>query len=452
MTRWSLRARMLALSALATVTALVIAAWSIAGILSRFVTEGLDRRLDAQIAMMASAVRSDGSVDRALVERRIGIMPSGPDWRWRIDGPDGAIGSADFPTLDAPPPPPAPLPPGPAPTPPPVPQPPPAVAPLPKAPQPRTGSDSGGTVHAREASITTSRGVVTLTAAAPSQVVARPIRAALVPLLSVIATLAVLFTLAALFQLRLALKPITALREQLAQIREGTRTAVDEDQPAELRPLALELNALSGESAAALQAARASAANLAHALKTPVATLALTLENDPRAAGQITRIEGVIRHHLAKARTIAVAHRARTPLGSAVADVVGVIRTLHPALTIDVAVPDALDVALDAHDLSEILGNLLDNAARHARSRIAVSAKAEDGRVAVTIEDDGPGIAASQRDLALQPGIRLDETPQGDGFGLAIVRDLVALHGGTLALAEGRWGGLLVALSLLRAG
>jgi signal transduction histidine kinase len=200
-----------------------------------------------------------------------------------------------------------------------------------------------------------------------------------------------------------------------------------------------------------LQAARASAANLAHALKTPVATLALTLENDPRAAAQIARIEGVIRHHLAKARTIAVAHRARTPLGSAVADVVGVISTLHPALTIDVAVPDALDVALDAHDLSEILGNLLDNAARHARSRIAVSAHVEDGRVAVTIEDDGPGIAASQRDLALQPGVRLDETPQGDGFGLAIVRDLVALHGGRLDLAEGRWGGLLVALSLLRA-
>lgn len=107
MTRWSLRARMVALSALATLAALAIAAWSIAGILSRFVTEGLDQRLDAQIAMMASAVRSDGSVDRALVERRIGIMPSGPDWRWRIDGPDGAIGSADFPALDAPPPPPA---------------------------------------------------------------------------------------------------------------------------------------------------------------------------------------------------------------------------------------------------------------------------------------------------------------------------------------------------------
>lgn len=442
----SLRARMLALSAIAALAALVIAAWSIAGILTRFVTEGLDQRLDAQIAVMASAVRDDGTIDRARIDNQIGVMTLRPDWRWRISGPDGEIGSSDFPTLDPAPlvPPHLPL----LPPPPGAPAPAAEGVPTPSAPAPRDGQDSGGRVHARQAVIRTSRGAVTLIAAAPSQVIARPIRAALLPLLSVIAVLAVLFTLAALFQLRLALKPIAALRDQLGEIRQGTRTTVEEDQPAELKPLAVELNALSRESAAALQAARASAANLAHALKTPVATLALTVDGDVRATSQIARIEEVIRRHLARARTAAVAQRARTPLAPAVADVAQVIGSLHPGLALSVDVPSALAVSLDAHDLSEILGNLLDNAARHARSAIAVTAWADGDHTRVAIEDDGPGIAADQRELALQPGVRLDEAPQGDGFGLAIVRDLVALHGGTLNLAEGAQGGLRVELAL----
>ncbi|MBB3357430.1 MULTISPECIES: HAMP domain-containing sensor histidine kinase [unclassified Novosphingobium] len=442
----SLRARMLALSAIAALAALVIAAWSIAGILTRFVTEGLDQRLDAQIAVMASAVRDDGTIDRARIDNQIGVMTLRPDWRWRIIGPDGEIGSSDFPTLDPAPlvPPHLPL----LPPPPGAPAPAAEGVPTPSAPAPRDGQDSGGRVHARQAVIRTSRGAVTLIAAAPSQVIARPIRAALVPLLSIIALLAVLFMLAALFQLRLALRPIAALRDQLGQIRHGTRTTVDEDQPAELKPLAVELNALSRESAAALQAARASAANLAHALKTPVATLALTVDGDVRATSQIARIEEVIRRHLARARTAAVAQRARTPLAPAVADVAQVIGSLHPGLALSVDVPSALAVSLDAHDLSEIVGNLLDNAARHARSAIAVTAWADGDHTRVAIEDDGPGIAANQRELALQPGVRLDEAPQGDGFGLAIVRDLVALHSGTLNLAEGAQGGLRVELAL----
>ncbi|WP_179562864.1 sensor histidine kinase [Sphingomonas sp. R3G8C] len=441
MKRWSLRARMLALSAVATVVALGIAGWSVAGILTHFVTEGLDQRLDAQIALMAGAVRDDGTIDRTRIEQRIGIMTLRPEWRWRIIGPDGEIGSTDFPALDpAPPPPPG------------EPRPPAGLLPAPSLPVPREGMAGEGHVHARQAVISTSRGTVTLIAAAPPQVIARPIRAALVPLLSVIAVLAVLFTLAALFQLRLALRPIALLREQLGEIRLGTRTTVDEDQPAELKPLAVELNAMSCESAAALHAARASAANLAHALKTPVATLALTVEDNPQATSQIARIESVIRHHLARARSVAVAHRARTLLAPAIADVTGVIRSLHPALAISVDVPGSLAVTLDGHDLSEILGNLLDNAARHARTAVSVSAWAEGGRILVAIEDDGPGIAADQRELALQPGIRLDETPQGDGFGLAIVRNLVALHGGGLDLREGQRGGLLVYLSLQSAG
>lgn len=436
---WSLRARILTLSAAATLLALAIAGWTTAGILTHFVTEGLDQRLDAQIALMASAVRDDGTVDRARIERRTSAMTLGSDWRWRIVGPAGTIGSADFPALDPPPPPPAGL------------GPPPGAWPAPAHPIPRDGADGDGPVHARQATITTSRGPATLIAAAPSRVIARPIRAALMPLLTVIAVLALLFALAAFFQLRFALRPVLALRDQLGQIRRGTRTSVDEDQPAELKPLAIELNALAIESAAALHAARASAANLAHALKTPVATLGLTVGDSPEATAQIERIEEVIRHHLARARTVAVAHRARTQLTPVVADVTAVIGSLYPAAATTIDIPEDLFVSLDVHDLSEIIGNVLDNAARHARTAVSVRARPDGRHIVLAIEDDGSGIPAELREQAMQPGVRLDQTPMGDGFGLAIVQDLVALHGGSLELRESQQGGLLVRLSLLSA-
>ncbi|MBN8839909.1 MAG: ATP-binding protein [Sphingomonadales bacterium] len=438
MTRWSLRARMLALSGMAILAALAIGTWLIAGILTHFVTEGLDQRLDAQLAMMATAVHADGSVDRAKIAQRASIMRLGPEWRWRIVGPDGAVESADFPTLDPRPPhPPQPdcaLKDGPAPP-----------------PAPREGEDREGHAHARQAVIATSRGPVTLIAAAPSQVIARPIRAALVPLLIVIAVLAILFALAALLQLRFGLRPILALRDQVGAIRHGTRTTVDEDQPAELKPLAVELNALASESAAALTAARASAANLAHALKTPVTTLALTVGDNPEAAAQIERIEGVIRHHLARARTVAVAHRVKTLLEPVVSDIVAVIGSRRHDVAVTIDVPAKIAVSLDAHDLSEILGNILDNASRHARSSVVVIARAEDRRVILSIEDDGPGIPADRREQAMQRGVRFDEAPQSDGFGLAIVRELLALHGGALELREGDRGGLCVLMYLVKA-
>lgn len=431
------------LSGVAALAALMIAGWAMAGVLSHLVTEGLDQRLDAQLAMMATAVRPDGSIDRGLIDRRLSVMRLGANWRWRIVGPTGTIGSADFPALDpGPPRPPHPPHPrfdgnGPAPD------------DARQAPEAYEGQDSSGRVHARQAMISTDKGPVMLAAAAPSDVIARPIRAALIPLLTVIAILAAIFTLAALIQLRLGLRPVLALRDQVGDIRRGARESVDEDQPAELRPLAVELNALAAESAAALTSARASAANLAHALKTPVATLALTVEDIPQAVAQVTRMEAVIRRHLARARTVAVARRVSTVMAPVIADVVQVIEMLKPAIALRVDVPDRLTVSLDAHDLAEILGNLLDNAARHARSIVSVTARPNGDRVSLSIEDDGPGIPLAKRESAMQPGIRLDEAPTGDGFGLAIVRDLVALHGGTLELLESKTGGLLVRMSMM---
>lgn len=429
MSRRSLRTRMILLSALATLVALALAGWTMAGVLGRVVVGGIDQRLDAQLAVLASTVRADGSVDRDRLAARQGSLAAGPGWRWRIDGPDGMIGSGDLPALRTP------LP-GVVD---------PRLSPLP--PVPLDGEDDKGRVHARRLVLDSDRGAVTLTALAPGRVIGRPIRDALLPLATVIVALAVIFALAAWLQLRFALRPLATLVGQIGAIRRGERDTVDEAQPDELQPLASELNALAASNAATLAAARQSAANLAHALKTPVATLALTLPPDSAEAAQVRRIEGVIRHALARARAVAINQRARTALGPVAADVAGVVAMLRPAIAVRLDVPEDLQVAIDAHDLADILGNLLDNAARHARGRVTVTASAAaPGGVHVAIEDDGPGIPTDRREQVLQPGVRLDEGPAGDGFGLAIVRDLLALYGGSLALEDSALGGLRVVL------
>lgn len=434
----SIHARMLLVSAIATVLALVLAGAAMAGLLGRFVVEGLDRRLDAQVLLLASVVDADGRVDRARLQDRARLFEVGPGWQWRIAGPDGTISSTDFPALSAGPPAP-PAPPGP-----------PAPPPTPGIRAADGARADGVAVHARTIDLATRRGPVTLTAAAPQEVIARPLRGALAPLLLALAAVAALLTAALLVQLRIGLRPLRHLRDAVAAMRTGARTRIDEDQPAELQPLATELNALAADNAAALTAARGAAANLAHALKTPVATLAVEVRDQPALAAQVARIDRTIRHHLARARAAAINRRTATALRPAIMDLVTVIRQLHagPPLSIAVDVPDDMAVAVDAQDVDELIGNLLDNAARHAGGQIFIAAVPGGRQVRIEIADDGPGIPEAERAAVFRPGMRLDERGDGHGFGLSIVAELAALYGGTLTLGENLPRGLLVRLTL----
>ena len=414
---------MLLLSAVAILSALGIAGWAIGGVLERVVTEGIDRRLDAQIVLLASVVDRDGRIDRAALAERAGALEAGRGWRWRIETPGGAIGSLDRPLPHD----------GPRDAPHPGPE---------RGPEAFDGEDAAGRgVHARRLVM----GNVTLFAAAPRAVIARPLRDALTPLLAALAILAVLLAAATWVQLRLGLRPLAHMRAQVAAIRAGAARRVDEDQPVELRGLASELNALAADREAALATARQSAANLAHALKTPVATLALSLRDDPAKAAQVARIDATIRHHLSRARAGTVDIRASTRVAPAVADLVQAIGRLHAGRGLTIA-SDVADVtaAIDPQDFDELLGNLLDNAARHAARQVGVTVQPQaDARwIAVCVADDGPGIPVAERDRVTQPGVRLDERGEGHGFGLAIVRELAELHGGRLTLAERDGGGL----------
>jgi signal transduction histidine kinase len=269
--------------------------------------------------------------------------------------------------------------------------------------------------------------------------------------------------IAGFFIVRAGLRPLDSLRQKLAAVRTGAARGVDGHYPAEVQPLVRDLNALLTHKEAAVARAVAKAADLAHGLKTPLAILA---QEADRAAAQrpelaaaiaeqVERMRQQIDYHLAHARAAA---SGATPGASCLvresAD--GLARTLlrlhaERGLTIEVQVDPAHAVRCRRDDLDEILGNLIDNACKWGRSRVVVSSRLADA-VIVTVEDDGPGAAPGERQRVLARGARADETAPGSGIGLAIVRELAELYGGSVALESSALGGLRAVLRLPAAG
>ena len=443
----SLFGRLLGVSVVTTLAALAFAGVTIGHVLERFVIRGLDQQLDAQIFVLAQAVSPAGRLDPARAVSLPAFAAPASGWGWRVDGPAGHWrGGADIglPSGDPAPPrrggrhgrPPD-----------------------PDAPRPGDARDATGEpIHFRQLSVATLAGPVLVTASGPRRVALVPLREAMVPLLLSLALLGGALALATLLQLRFGLRPLGRLRRDLGEVRAGRMRHVPVDQPAEVAPLAAELNALIDQNEAGLAYARRHVSNLAHGLKTPLAALALKLaegDSDPdgslRAA--VAQIDRRVRHHLGRARAAmpGAGRRARTPLAPAIADLADALRRIHAdrpvAAVIDIA--PGLATAVDPQDLDEMAGNLLDNAWRHARSAIRVEGRAVNGSVALTIDDDGPGLSEAAVAEALLPGRRLDERGDGHGFGLPIARELAELNGGTLALgAAPALGGLRAVLTL----
>jgi signal transduction histidine kinase len=262
--------------------------------------------------------------------------------------------------------------------------------------------------------------------------------------------------LAVIFQVHFGLGPLRRLREALARIRAGHATRIEGDYPGEIRPLVEEANQLIAQVGTVVERARTHVGNLAHALKTPLSVLAL--ESD-KASGPLAEtvsretmlMRERIDHHLSRARTAASAGviGQRTETGPVIAALARTLRRMHVArkITID-TLSDNFAFRGDAQDLEEMLGNLMDNACKWARERVAVTARAEGGRLKITVEDDGPGLAPEDRARVLARGARLDETVPGSGLGLDIVSEIAALYGGTLTLEDAELGGLRATLDL----
>jgi signal transduction histidine kinase len=272
-------------------------------------------------------------------------------------------------------------------------------------------------------------------------------------------------------QVRYGLRPLRLLQHGVAAIRRGESERIVGAFPKDLAPLADELNLLIVSNRDIVERARTHVGNLAHALKTPLSVIVNEAEanasglsdNAGALSDKVHEQAGVMRHqidyYLDRAR---VAARSAVTSGSTdVATVVaGLVRTFEKIyhdreLQFATTVPVGLRFRGERQDLEDMVGNLVDNAAKWARRRVRVNVATEGapefpGRpsFSVRIDDDGPGLPAPSREAALRRGRRLDESKPGSGLGLSIVVDLVGVYSGTLLLEDSPLGGLRAELRL----
>jgi signal transduction histidine kinase len=261
-----------------------------------------------------------------------------------------------------------------------------------------------------------------------------------------------------IFQVRIGLAPVFAMRDAVAEVREGRSERVVGDFPVELQPLGEELNSLLVHSRKVVERARTHVGNLAHALKTPIAVLLNESESSDTELADLVRrqtqtMSRQVDHHLRRAQAAAHAKAigARCDVGAVVEDMTRTLNKIYSRQNKEVAssYEPALEFRGERQDLEEMVGNLSDNACKWAQSHVLISAGiAGEGQVFVRVDDDGPGMDVEQREMALQRGVRLDEEAPGSGLGLSIVVDLAGVYGGELKLAESDQGGLRAELLL----
>ncbi len=269
---------------------------------------------------------------------------------------------------------------------------------------------------------------------------------------------------ATVIQIRWGLRPLDRVRQALSELRSGTETRVEGTFPAEISPLVKELNAVLESNQEVVDRARTQVGNLAHALKTPLSVVI----NEARANRDPASIKIVEQTELMRRQVNHYLDRARI---AAQSDVIGVVTEVEPVVDRLVRVmsrlydergiklisdvPDGARFRGEQQDFEEIVGNLVDNACKWARTKVAVTASYhapdgpdDPGSLELHIDDDGPGLTAGEIAEVTARGHRLDETKPGSGLGLSIVSDLVTMYRGKLSLDRARMGGLCAIVEL----
>lgn len=258
-----------------------------------------------------------------------------------------------------------------------------------------------------------------------------------------------------------SLAPLRGLEKEVVAVTRGDASRVAGRYPAEVQPVIDRLNVMLEDRERAVARAHAAAGDLAHALKTPLALLLREAET-ARASGQaeladaitgqVRRMTAHVDRQLARARLAAAGPGGsdRTPVEAHVEGLIRTMRRLHAERRLDIAidVPAGIDVRLRPEDFDEMLGNLLDNACKWARSRVRLAASVSGSTLRLLVDDDGEGLPEAARTAALKRGVRLDEAAPGSGLGLAIVRDLLEHYQGAIALDSSPLGGLRVTVDL----
>jgi signal transduction histidine kinase len=283
-----------------------------------------------------------------------------------------------------------------------------------------------------------------------------------------VAFCALMVAAVSVLQVRVGLEPLHDLQRDIADVRRGQKERLEGEYPAELQPVAQELNALVDHNREVVERARRHVGNLAHALKTPIAVLKNAAADGKGDDGQmmkasIEEMEGFVERQLRRARVAARAEaRAgaqaptiayRTPVLKNLEDLVFMMEQKYDhEKAIDISIEAEADVTFrgEREDLLEMAANLIDNACKYGRSQVIVRVLPPfgDGLMEIVVEDDGPGLSDANLAQAMARGERLDEAAPGQGLGLSILKETVDLYAGELLFERGELGGLKARLRL----
>lgn len=252
------------------------------------------------------------------------------------------------------------------------------------------------------------------------------------------------------------LLPLRRVRLEIIAMRAGEKSRVTAAMPAEVRPMVEELNALLAHNERQAEEARTHAGNLAHALKTPLtvimnAATAKASDLGDTVIREATTMRRQVDHHLARARAVGRrgSAQSRAEVWASLQAVERAVARLYPDVRIDMDGDKTAAVRVERQDLDELLGNLIENAAKYGGGSVFATVERNMDTVDILVEDDGRGIAEADRERIFDRGVRLDSGKPGTGLGLAIVRDVAEIYGGTVTLEESEdLGGLLVRLRL----
>ncbi len=279
-------------------------------------------------------------------------------------------------------------------------------------------------------------------------------------LLTGFAIVGLLGLIIATLQTSAILRPLTTLQQDINQRWDSDEALDPARYPKEVAPLVDDINILLDRNRNIIDRTRRQGADLAHALKTPSAILRNELYRFDQAGQTVDvaqdaldRIDAQITRSLTRVRAANLAGAAQrgANLRESMDRLARAFATLFAdnARSLDLHVPPDLTVSMDAQDLEDVLGNVLENGLKFCRTRVVVSARRTEHMTLVRIEDDGPGIPEQDRVEALRPGGRLDTATRGTGLGLAIASDIVSAYGGTLTLGQSTaLGGLQVDCNL----
>ncbi|HSW15859.1 MAG TPA: ATP-binding protein [Ramlibacter sp.] len=256
----------------------------------------------------------------------------------------------------------------------------------------------------------------------------------------------VLLLLAQLVLLRWGLSPLRRVAVEIRRVERGEQPQIDGRYPREIVPLTDNLNTLIRQERVRQSRYREALSFLAHSLKTPLAVLRNALAEPQTLAAtvqeQVQRMDDIVQHQLGRAAAGGATRFAPLlPIAPVLERVASALTKVYAEKGLAISVTCAADLAwrIDEGDLFEMMGNVMDNAAKWARKKVAAGAALQGGRLALWVEDDGPGF--SDTTSILQMNVRLDERVPGHGVGLAVVNDLVASHLGELKLGNAALGG-----------